>query len=326
MTTDRQRPEISVDEMEATLLRSGYLLEQRVRIALEDRVYYVQSSDAYPDEVTGKSRELDLSAISVRKAGPSETDFAFYMIICECINNPQPLVFFTNDQYVDLTTAKVSGLPTQIVDETEQDEWMGLSEFLKFDSFHHYFDGTIASQYCGFQKKRNPDEWMALHPEDHNDAFNAITMALETEIKQHYGKWKTDLEEPEVGDEREEEEEQEEQEVNLQFYYPLLVLQGELYTAELEEGGVKLSETQHVRMLRHHFSTSRRDSYQIDVITESFLGNYLDLVDQEMKSIGLRLQRNKGRVQKSIGRLVTRLRNGLNLNGVRAALDYNFEK
>jgi len=322
MTTEPHDNLITPEDMKSALLRSGYLLEQRVRAALEQWGYYVHSSGAYPDEITGKSRELDISAITLRRAGPVDDDWAFAVILCECVNNSQPLVFFTYDEF-DPTTRylKYSGLPTQIASTPVDFERESLSDFLKLESYHHYWSGQLASQYCSFQKKRGPrgrEEWMALHPDEHHDSIGAVMMALEADVKEHYQVW---IPKFEVLAAHEEEES-----VNLQFYYPLLVLQGDIYTASFRDGHLILDEAQHVQLIRDHFSSNRQNSYQIDVVKESFLHDYLDLDDREMKSIGLRLQRNRRKVSDSMRLLMRRSTTGFDVEAIREALFWDFKR
>ena len=117
---DDDRTETALEAMKTALLRSGYLLEQRVRPVVEQHGYYVQGNAAYPDELTGKSRELDIYAINARAAGPGDVDFIFHVILGECVNNSQPLVFFSHDTYIGFLNhyeEKFSGLPTQLLDK-----------------------------------------------------------------------------------------------------------------------------------------------------------------------------------------------------------------
>lgn len=57
---------ITREQATRALLRSGYLLESRLEQAPVARGYYVDARDAYPYPTTGKSRELDLVAMSAR--------------------------------------------------------------------------------------------------------------------------------------------------------------------------------------------------------------------------------------------------------------------
>ncbi len=58
---------ISHDQIRDALKRSGYLLEYRIEQVLGRNGYAAFPNQAYPDPITGKSRELDISAI---KAAP----------------------------------------------------------------------------------------------------------------------------------------------------------------------------------------------------------------------------------------------------------------
>ena len=57
---------ITLQDATKALLRSGYLLESRLERVLTSRGYYVDANDAYPDPTTGKSRELDIMAMTAR--------------------------------------------------------------------------------------------------------------------------------------------------------------------------------------------------------------------------------------------------------------------
>ena len=109
-------PTIDDDEMRRAIGRSGYPLEQRVRRILERRGYYVQTNEAYPDPDTGISREYDFSAMT---AVGRERDFVFTIIVGECQNNAQPIVFFeggAGPAFLHHHDIQCSGLPGQALD------------------------------------------------------------------------------------------------------------------------------------------------------------------------------------------------------------------
>ena len=119
MTKDNKK--ITEKEMEDSILRSGYLLEQRVEVVLEKNFYFVTTNDAYPDPVTGKSREIDINALSAFKLS-KDLDFLFSRFLCECENNHQPVVFFVKDSPVTFLNSiylKCAGLPVQFIDNKD---------------------------------------------------------------------------------------------------------------------------------------------------------------------------------------------------------------
>lgn len=250
-------------------------------------------SPAYPDVYTGKSRELDISALSAWEVAGGETDFVFSVILCECVNNPQPMLFFPRHTISATTSGssqiKVSGLPTQILDMDKGEEYgIALTDFLRFEDFHHYAEAPIATQYCSFTQKRNSAEWIAQHPDDYHDLFSTLVRATEVEIDEHYSVWELTENEP----------------LNLQIYYPVLVLEGKLFIASDLDEPPELEQANHVQFSLEHFSSKHHATYRIDVVTESFLSEYLGLIEQEMKRATYRLYRNRRRVRQSIDWLV----------------------
>ena len=98
--TNQQSEKITRSEITEALLRSGYLLESRVESKLRKQWGYVEANPTYVDPDTGKSREFDLFAMSMQRAGPNEYDFVFAVLLAECINNPQPVVILTKEPLV----------------------------------------------------------------------------------------------------------------------------------------------------------------------------------------------------------------------------------
>ena len=148
---------ISVDHAKEALLRSGYLLESRLDTVLRKKGYYVETNVAYPDPHTGKSREMDIYAMQAMQAGKEEYDYIFLVLLIECVNNPQPIAFFTKKPQVGFTfhhEIKHAGIPVKIPVKGERDSWESLLDYLEMDKYHHYCRGLVATQFCSFTKKR----------------------------------------------------------------------------------------------------------------------------------------------------------------------------
>ena len=290
-TTEGQ---ITPSEMRKALLRSGYLLEQRVEDTMRERMAYVATNTAYPDEFTGKSRELDVRAMSAVKAGPGEFDFLFSVILSECQNNVQPIVFFTKEPMVASLhhyEVKLSGIPVEmLVEDVAEERFVPLSEFLQMGKYHHYCEGQIATQYCTFQPTKDRSKWIALHRDEQHDSITVLITALQAEIKEHNESWTAPHDKPEP--------------INVQIYYPLIVLQGSLYEAFPVEGHLKLKKSNHIQFRKEYHSANRHDTCQIDVITEAFLGSYLTLVEREVGKTARLLRRRKDIVRRSIDTIV----------------------
>lgn len=77
---------ISIKQMKDTIQRSGYLLEQRVEPILTKKGYFVQTNPVFPDPETGKSREIDISALFAIQVYKKGYNFIFPTLLCECEN------------------------------------------------------------------------------------------------------------------------------------------------------------------------------------------------------------------------------------------------
>jgi hypothetical protein len=295
MSPDSQPIQISSDEILTAIERSGYPLEQRVRKVLDRHAYFVEANVAFPDPQTGISRELDISAMRAVKLSQKGKDFLFPFLLCECENNSLPVVFFDARPQVPALyheEVKLSGTPVKI--------WTGrhfvrISEFLNFETFHHYCRPPIATQYCGFSRKNSNAPWIASHADQHHNTLENLVNALEAEISDHYGVWTMPeriAEEP----------------INIQLYYPLLILQGEIYLARERNRKLTLRKVPHVQYRRDKWSHQLRDTYQIDVVQERFIPTYLDLVEKEIETFKKRLSRHLSSARTSVTRLIKQAR------------------
>lgn len=281
---------ITIPEAKAALLRSGYLLESRVETVLRNTGYYVEANASYPDPVTGKSREFDLSALAVYPCGPDEMDLLFPVLLVECVNNPEPFALITKEPAVPFLhhhEVKVSGLPVKFPEADTDDSWVSFTDFLGFDKYHHYCTGRIATQFCSFQQKRD-GQWMAWHDDQHFDALRKLCDIVDDAQHRHFGGW--------VFNGRES--------VNLQIYYPLLVLQGELWDVRPSTKGLSMKRVRHLQYRRSVTTSKGETDYQIDVIEERFLKSYLSIVAAEMTKVTRLLRRRHAAVRAAVDRIV----------------------
>ena len=285
---------ISTTQMRDAIGRSGYLLEQRVEAVLTAEGYFVETNPVFPDPDTGKSREIDISALSARRIYRKGYDFIFPMLVCECENNHQPLVFFVKESPISFMfheQLKASGIPTQF---WQKDGYVSLSEFTGMEKFHHYCKGTIATQYCTFHlPKKDKSVWIALHNEEQHDTLTSLIKAVDYEIARHFDSWSP----PDKVDE---------EEVNIQIYYPLLILQGALYSATLKNNCLSLRKSKHVQFRKQLFLSRANEveTYQVDVITEAYLPDYLRIIESEIEKVRRVFQLRKAKVVQSIEKIV----------------------
>jgi hypothetical protein len=266
---------ISHSEMVDAINRSGYLIEQRVEDILSDYDYYVLTNPAYEDTITGKSREYDIFAMASIYLDDDGKNIIFPVIICECMNNYQPIVFFLKDEMILSEfmndEIKCSGLPIKF---KEKGKYISFPEFTKLHKHHHYAKGPFATQYCSFTRKDKNSPWIASHIEKHHQAIEALIQALEYEIKDHYDIWNIKgLESYE--------------DANIQIYYLLIVFQGKLYGAKPIPPALRLKRLDHIQLVKEFVlhKSGKKQTYYIDVISENYLPKYLKILNKEFNVI-----------------------------------------
>jgi hypothetical protein len=297
-------------EARAALIRSGYLLESRVEARLQKAGYYVEANHTYPDPDTGKSREFDLYALSAVSAGPRRgRDFIFPVLLIECVNNSQPIVLITKEPQVPFLhheDVKHAGLPVKF--PAKGGGWRSLPDYLSLEKVHHYCRGRIATQFCSFRRKKDQQqaEWMALHEDVQFDSFRKLCVVTDYFIDEHFKSWRFGG--PEF--------------VNIEFYYPVLVLGGDLLEAQASAQSVRLTRRQHLQFRRSQIVRGEAEDYQIDVIRESHLPKYLELVQREAEIIARRLRRRHKDVRAAREHIVRAARRLRSPEKIRKAFEF----
>ncbi|MCK4686799.1 MAG: hypothetical protein KAT66_01605 [Candidatus Lokiarchaeota archaeon] len=301
---------ISLKEIKDSIINSGYLIEQRVEPVIEKEGYYVETNEVYFDPDTNKSKEIDLTAISGIKI--SKDNFLFPFLLVECENNKQPVVFFKSNSSIDFLAVydiKISGHPTYLYESDGSS--ISIADKLNFSKFHHYCNSVHCTQYCSFHqtKKGNLKKWIALHPDEQHNTFLGLIKCLNAKIDEHLNSYKLP-------------EKDEKECINLQLYYPILILQGDLYEAELVGDELKLTQSNHIVFKKQFASNKGNETYYIDVISERYLPDYLKLIDSGIKKINDRIRRKKSMFYDTLDILVSELKKAKNPKEFRKILEF----
>jgi len=286
---------ISTKQMREAIKQSGYLLEQRVEPIIRNAFGYVETNPIYKDPDTDKSCELDIYALSASRVYKNDMSFIFPILLCECENNSQPVVFFIGDTFLPFFgkhDLKLSGIPIKFWND-KVTEYMSLADVVDLESSHHFCVGQVATQYCTFQMKKDKSNWIALHNDDQHETFNKLIKAVNYEVTKHSENWL-------LPDKAEEEP------VNIQIYYPLVILQGDLFSACLKNNRLILRESNHIQFRKQFIRPEKNEAetYQIDVIVESFLPDYLKIIEAEIDKIMKSLQHQKAKIRLSIEKII----------------------
>lgn len=296
---------ISSEEAKSSLLRSGYLLENRVEQFLEERGYYVEANSVYPDTSTNKTREFDIYAL-VNHSINDRFHWAWSVMLIKCVNNPQPIAFITKEPLIPEEhryEIKLAGLPIKILHD--KDTWLEVVDVLGMGKYHHYCSGRIATQFCSFTKKKNSDEWMAFHDDAHFESFQKLCDVTNFHVNSLFENWQGNNVET----------------VNIEFYYPLIVVQGELLDVRPHKtSGVDIHSTQHVHFVKTTMQNNKPETYHIDIITENYLPKYLDIINFEMTEAIKGIKNNIQIMNESMDIIIKDFRKANSREAKRAAL------
>ena len=295
-------PKVTETEMRDAVLKSGYLLERRVATFLRKEGYKAVANRGFMDQETTRSREYDVYAYKGIEVCETGSYGIFPTLVCECKNNTQPIVFIVQEEHFEPLTdeVRVSGIPSKI---WKRNRYVSVQEFTKVASSHHYCrpEAPIATQYCTFETKKGTSNWMAYHTEELHDTFRTLTKALEQEIDDDFRNMVQWFVPEEMATEF----------VDLSFYYPVVVFQGDVYAASIRENGLpeedklELKKYDHIQYNPEFFSFYDNEviSYHIDVVTERYLPSYLKLIDREMQAIKQIMEQEKSNVIHSVSRI-----------------------
>jgi hypothetical protein len=282
----------SLDEIKAALEdNSGYPFELEIARRIESLDYFVEPNYSFEDQDTGVARELDVHAIKSKLISKRNDESAFVIILGSCKDNKNPYVFFTRELTstgIKLSSdVPIAGCPLEIFDKNNNsytiDEYLELYKFL-----HIGKTDVVSSQFCELKKK---DKKWEIHSENiYKDAIIPLTKALYDEIQTCNEEHTPNLETKTV---------------HYQIYYPLIVLNGQLLQYHVpHKGPSTLKQTQHIVIIRQYDSKTVKCLYAIDVIHESYLEEYLKIIDIESDQFISQVKHDKKIISASIKKIV----------------------
>lgn len=277
--------EPAIKEILDAINRAGYILEQRICPIIERYGFRALSNQHYKDQDTGKSREIDVIAEKtnyVGNKGIADFDSFDTRLIFECKNNSTPIIFFTRKQYkYDWGIVHISGYPNSILDGNKSYP-VSIDEYLGLINFHHNFNVEwVARQYCQIiptkdKEKRKDDPWTAT---DEIIYESVLKLAKVTEyyLKSESDKLFHTIYKNHVG---------------LRVTCPVLLFSGKIYECRIVDNEPILTERKHIVFHQMIESEVLKGVFHIDVIHESYLDEFLQLVTHEENMIIEKIQSN----------------------------------
>jgi hypothetical protein len=257
---------ISVEDAVEALKRSGYLLENRIARELEGFATHLRMNVLFSDPETNHPRELDAYCIRSEVSDIQEFFSASAHLLIECVNNPQPIAFFSSTRNLNLYPILAA-----------RPAWLGphpIEESIGIEDFHNCFKVPIATNYCTFVTKKSGD-WMVTHADEQHQEFSTLaTLAQLAREKQV--KVLDEMSRPQDAI----------QFCGIDLIYPILVVEGTLFEVDQDSKGVvKLKLIDRIRYCKSQIWKGTRRYCPIDVVTESFFRQLLKLIEADCEHI-----------------------------------------
>jgi len=316
---------ISPEEMKEAVWKSGYLLERRVATLLRKAGFKVATNKVIRDQETDKSLEYDVCSYKEIPVFETGSYGIYPTLICECKNNSQPIVFFVQEKETfnpSKDEVRVSGVPSKM---WKRNKYISVQEFIDVESFHHYCmpEAQVSTLCCAFERKKDKSSWEANYGEDLYDTFKRTIKALEYEIDEDF-RYMSQWFAPD---------EMDKEFMDLSFYYPVVIFQGDMYTTHIEKDDptekddLTFKKCEHIQFNPDFYSFYDKEviSYHVDVIQEKYLSSYLKIIDREMQAVKEILEQQKDKVLLSIDKLVSDCKSLKNKpDTYRKHLEYDF--
>jgi len=253
------------DLLEA-IRRSGYLFESEIANTLANAGFFIETNQVVKDPVTGKSREIDLTAEYYERDDKERAGLRAYSrihFIFEIKNNIFPLVLMTKYEFspnIDIweSIKEIQTTPEGI-------DWSASEGF--YDKLLMENDQNLYTQYCSFEHKKNKDKnktLMALHPEQVHKGLSKITQYCEEVIEFWNDREKDDV-------------------YRKFLYLPVLLIKDDLYELRINKNSKPhLNKVDESKLIfNYHFKENPKMSTVWVVTQKGFLKFMKNMVKQE---------------------------------------------
>jgi len=236
------------------ITKSGFPLELRVSRLLESNGYLLAHNLYYVDQDEGKGREMDLRALKNFEWKKGAQIYRVrHCLIVECKKSEKPWVVFTSaETYYDRKIHEIQRGGSDPKNKLGSSEALGIKEIHPFASYERrgrsYFEPLRKSG-------------------DQKNIFGALTTSAKATIAtQGFASGERDL----------------------CFYYPLVVFQGTLYEAYLDDNNdMQVQEVDLVVTSFFYQSAEyKSEKFLIPIVTERALPNFCSDLDKVLRFYG----------------------------------------
>lgn len=281
-----------IDYLKREIRKTGYPLEIEISSLLDKTWQTVVNTDTYFDKDEGKLRDIDIHAFDILASEKMLPISLRTGLVIECKKEEDfAWVFFSRP--FELAIDDIDG---QYVDEvqctTKNTENYEIMETIYEKTSLHYENITrIAVSYDTFCLKGKKDSFSKKKREifeAQNQVKKYVGYTIEQMIKSS----------PQLGV------------YPIEFYFPCIVFDGAMYEAIIENGKLKLEESNHVvlsSLYRSPYSIFER-GVLIDVVKKSYFKDYERLIRKDVTSLRRIVRKNAKKFAREIERIASLVR------------------
>lgn len=241
---------------------TGYPLELEAASALESLGWSVSTSPIYLDPDEGKYREYDVSGVRVWRVDSSSpidptvllSGHAFAYVLCvECKRSGKPWVFFTRPAGVTRTKIQYSSTIKNLITYFDSPSTV-LNESILVESMWYFGASHRSRNFVeAFKTESQPSQIYS--------ALNQVVKATRYQREQY--------DQPPTK--------------NISAcLFPVIVLDGEMFEAQLQSGNIALQPTNHVIVEFDYISREnpfKTEQFLVDVVRKDYMTDFFTEVD-----------------------------------------------
>jgi len=250
---------------------SGKFFEQEIAQYIQNHGFgYVVPNDVFLDIESGESRELDVFAIAGRKIG-HKMNFIFPIALI-AIKKIALVCFMRNEIMTRYTLGDIhiSGTPKTIYSRGEETD---LAEYINLERIHHFYKYRKVSSQFWTPLEKNKDKKGDYF---YRGLILPLIKSVVAQIEEHEKNWYFDPEE---------------EPINLQIYYPVIVVDN-LWECNLTKNGQKYKKISRIGFVSRYSSEKITGTYLIDICDKEGLKDLLKIINKEEEQI-VRIIRKK---------------------------------
>jgi hypothetical protein len=277
-----------IDFLKKQVEQTGYPLEIEISSLLDGRWEKIINTDTYFDTEEKKLRDVDISANRIPKHTKRTYPLsASFNLIVECKRTEDfAWVFFSRPSEFEIEDVYGQYLDEIQIATRNTENGQIIETFFKKAPLHYrslrtrsvcYDEFCIKGRKESYQKKRREIF------EAQNQLKKYIGYSIEQTIKTTFPF--------EI--------------YPMDVYFPCIVFDGEMYEAFVKDGGLRLKKSQHLllrTLYRSPYSLYER-SMLIDVVVKDNFEGYLDLIDEDIKSLNRLINKNSRKIVRKIDEL-----------------------